>query len=109
MEKIMRSWCKDNLTNRVRRFAEMYNVLLQKVTFRKTYTRWGNYSDKNNLNLSIYLAALPDHLIDYVILHELAHHKIRNHSKTYWMHLGTMIDDPVRLDKELRGWPIGVF
>jgi len=49
-----------------------------------------NVSKNNNLNLSLYLATLPDELINYVILHELAHTKYKDHSKLYWGYLGTL-------------------
>ena len=109
IDKIMRAWCHFNIHMKVKKHASHFNIPLNKVTFRRSKTRWGSFSDKNNLNLSIYLATLPDHLIDYVIIHELAHYKIKNHSKEYWQHLGQMISKPEKLARELREWAIGMY
>ena len=55
-----------------------------KITFRKAKTRWGSCSSKNSISLNIALAALPRSLSDYIIIHELAHIKHKNHSKAFW-------------------------
>ena len=47
-------------------------------------------------------------LIDYVLLHELAHSKVKNHSKKYWNILDTLTGDAKRLDKELKKFKIGL-
>jgi hypothetical protein len=65
-------------------------------------TRWGSCSDKNNINLNINLVRLPDELIDYVILHELVHTRIKNHSHQFWEEMNKVVEDPKSLDKKLR-------
>ena len=53
---------------------------------------------------------LPNHLIDYVILHELAHTKVKNHSVTFWNFLDTLTDYKAKkLDKELKTYYLNVF
>jgi predicted metal-dependent hydrolase len=47
-------------------------------------------------------------LIDYVFLHELAHTKIKNHSKKFWNFLDTLTGDAKSLDKELKKFRIGL-
>ena len=47
-------------------------------------------------------------LIDYVLLHESAHTKVKNHSKKYWNYLDTLTGDAKRLDKELKKFRIGL-
>lgn len=53
------------------------------VTVRNARTRWGSCTADNNLSLSIHLMKLPDHLIDYVILHELCHTHHKNHGPKF--------------------------
>ena len=47
-------------------------------------TRWGSCSAKGNINLNLRLLMTPDEAIDYVIIHELCHLKILNHSAAFW-------------------------
>lgn len=104
----MKDWCKVNLVPKVREFALKHDVKINKVSIRDNTTRWASLGKNNDMNLSLYLATLPEHLIDYVIIHELAHDAIKDHSKAYWMHLKSMMPNALKLDKELRGYGIGL-
>ena len=53
---------------------------------------------------------LPDYLIDYVILHELAHTKVKNHSTQFWNFLDALTENKAKkLDKELKSYYLQVF
>ena len=78
---------KDILPKRVGELAQQYGFSYNSVKVRKTYSRWGSCSAKNNISLSIYLMKLPDELIDYIILHELTHTIHKNHGPNFWNHL----------------------
>jgi len=56
----------------------------KEVKIRKSRTRWGSCSVKGVISLSIFLMLLPDHLIEYVLLHELCHTVQPNHSAAFW-------------------------
>ena len=75
---------REKLTSRLHYLAEKHSFTYNKVTIRNQTTRWGSCSHKINISLNMKLVLLPDELVDYVILHELAHTKIHNHSKTFW-------------------------
>jgi hypothetical protein len=47
---------------------------------------------------------LPQELMDYVILHELAHTRIKNHGREFWKMLDAMIGGAKKLDRRLRGY-----
>ena len=81
IERALRLEAKQYLPDKVREFAEMYGFKFNKLTLKNIKSRWGSCSRKNNINLSIHLMRLPDHLIDYVILHELVHTVHHNHSE----------------------------
>lgn len=55
------------------------------VKIQSSKSRWGSCSQAKNINLSLYLMLLPQHLVDYVILHELCHTKEMNHGAGFWM------------------------
>lgn len=54
--------------------------------------RWGSCSTRGDINLSFHLLLLPSHLIDYVLLHELAHTRVMNHSAAFWSLLDKLTD-----------------
>ena len=61
-----------------------YHFKVNQVRITSARTRWGSCSGKNNLNFTYRLSMAPLEVIDYVVIHELAHLKIRNHSKAFW-------------------------
>ncbi|MDD4877178.1 MAG: M48 family metallopeptidase [Dehalococcoidales bacterium] len=81
------------LTSRLHYFAEKYGFTCNKVTIRNQKTRWGSCSYKNNISLNMKLILLPDEVVDYVILHELVHTRIHDHSKRFWVELDKYVGD----------------
>jgi hypothetical protein len=59
-------------------------VTYDRLTVRGARTRWGSCSQKGNINFNWKLMMVPEPVIDYVIIHELAHLKEMNHSKNFW-------------------------
>ncbi len=72
------------LPERVATLAALYGFKVSGVKIRKMKTRWGSCTVKNSINLNSWLMMLPDHLVDYVILHELVHTIHRDHSMKFW-------------------------
>lgn len=69
---------------RVDAWSETMALHPERITFRRARTRWGSCSVRNTLSLNTHLIILPDELIDYIIVHELAHIRHKNHSKDFW-------------------------
>lgn len=93
---------KLKVKKQVEHLADKHGFTFSKITLRKMTTRWGSCTAQNNISLNIGLIALTDELRDYIILHELVHTKIKNHSKEFWNELGSLIHNPKLLGKKLR-------
>lgn len=110
IENTYRLEAKNYLPNRVHELASKHGLSYQKVKINNAKTRWGSCSSTNNINLTLQLMRLPNHLIDYVLLHELAHTKVKNHSITFWNFLDTLTgNNAKKLDKELKTYYLNVF
>ena len=94
------------LEKRINQLAEKYSFTFNRLFIKNQKTRWGSCSHKNNINLNARLLHLPSDLIDYVILHELVHTKIKNHSKKFRSTLDVYVGDSRWHDKELRKYKI---
>ena len=66
---------------------------IQAVRLKYNFTNWGSCSAKKNINLSTRLLFAPDEVIDYVIIHELAHLVELNHSPRFWKLVANAMPD----------------
>lgn len=57
---------------------------MPKLDIRRQYRRWGSYSTRHHIHLSHRLLLAPAELVDYVIIHEMAHAIELNHSRNFW-------------------------
>jgi predicted metal-dependent hydrolase len=92
------------LVERLNELCSRNGFKYHRVFVKNQKTRWGSCSDKNNINLNVNLVRLPDELIDYVILHELVHTRVKNHSNRFWEELSKFVEDPKSLDKKLHDY-----
>lgn len=86
-------------------WAERFGLTYRKVRITGARSRWGSCSAARTISLSCYLMLLPAKLMDYVILHELAHTKEMNHGPRFWELLDGMTEGKaLLLRKELRAY-----
>lgn len=96
------------LLNRLEELASEHGFRFNRVFFRRQKTRWGSCSESNNINLNLNLMQLRPELIDYVLLHELTHTKIKNHSRQFWDELSRVLGTHAKaVDRELRKHRLG--
>ena len=93
---------KKTLVARLYHLAQKHGFTYNKVYIRNQKTRWGSCSHKNNISLNMKLILLSKELIDYVMLHELVHTRIHNHSKKFWAELDRYIGNGKVMAKRLR-------
>jgi len=75
---------KQYLPNRVALLADCFGFRFDRVFIKNLKSRWGSCSVWNNINLNLQLMRFDDGVIDYIILHELLHTRIKNHSREFW-------------------------
>lgn len=81
------------IPERVRHFASLVGVTYGGITIRNQHARWGSCSSKGNLNFNCLLMLTPDHVIDYVVVHELCHRLEMNHSPRFWAQVERVLPD----------------
>lgn len=85
-----------------------YGLPYRKVRITGARTRWGSCTATRTISLSCYLMLLPAHLMDYVVLHELAHTREMNHGPRFWELLDRLTGGQSRrLRTELRNFHTG--
>ena len=84
---------KTVITRLCRIYAEQMGVSCGKITIREQKTRWGSASSRGNLNFNWKLALMPEEILDYLVVHELAHRVEMNHSPAFWAVVAEEIPD----------------
>lgn len=88
---------------RLAHFNQHYQFSYGDISIRDQKTRWGSCSRSGNLNFNYKLAIVPEHVADYVVVHELCHCKEFNHSKAFWDLVARTIPNHKEIRKELKG------
>ncbi len=100
-----RKAAREILVSRLDELAEKHNLPYNKVFVKNQKTRWGSCSMKNNINLNVNLVRVPLELMDYAIIHELVHTRVKNHSQHFWNRLERYLPNARTFDQELdRYW-----
>lgn len=99
---ILRQQAKDLLPDKVNAFAARMEVQPTGITITSATTRWGSCSGKNRLSFPYRLMLLPEPLIDYIVVHELAHIREKNHSPRFYAVVEQYLPDYRQRQQELR-------
>jgi len=81
------------INERVEKYKTKIGVEPNNVKIKKQKKRWGSCSSKGNLNFNWKLIMAPMSIIDYLVVHELAHLKYSNHSRDFWNLVGALVPD----------------
>lgn len=83
IEEAWRIEAKEILPIRLHEIARKTGFKFRTVTVRNTVSKWGSCSARDDISLSLHLMRLPNHLIDYVLVHELCHTVHKNHGPKF--------------------------
>jgi predicted metal-dependent hydrolase len=91
------------LPSRLTELAQKHNFTFSRLTIRNNKRNWGSCSTRNSISLNLQMMRLTDELIDYVLLHELVHTKIKNHGPHFWQKLDELTNFRAReMSKQVR-------
>jgi len=103
---LFRTWyrarAREILEDRVAHFALRMGLTCRSVRITDAKERWGSCTAAGSLNFAWRLVMAPPTVIDYVIVHELAHLVEMNHSRRFWERLGRILPDYAKRRKWLR-------
>ena len=91
------------LPSRLSELAQKHGFQFNRLTIRNNKRNWGSCSARNNISLNLQMMKLPDELIEYILLHELVHTRIKNHGPHFWQKLDEITNFRAReLSKQVR-------
>ncbi len=102
LEKFFRDKAKEILRQRVPHFQKLMNIHINNIRIKNVRSLWGSSSSRKNLNFNFRIAFCPPPVIDYLIIHELAHQVHPNHSREFHEYVGRFQKDHIRMRKWLR-------
>jgi predicted metal-dependent hydrolase len=103
-ERALAAESRQLLPQRLAQLAEKHGYSYKNDQIKKLTSRWGSCSSEKVITLSYYLIQLPWPLIDYVLIHELAHTRHMNHSASFWKDVQTAMPNAKALRKEIKSY-----
>jgi predicted metal-dependent hydrolase len=96
---------RSHFTARLEHFAPQLEVRWQRLSLSSARTRWGSASADGSIRLNWRLMHYTPALIDYVVVHELAHLREMNHSPRFWRIVEGVLPDYAMRRQQLRAQP----
>ena len=94
---LLTAWYKNQarhlLTERTAYYARQFGLKYRSIRITSARTRWGSCSRLNALSFTWRLVMAPLEIIDYIVIHELAHILQKNHSRAFWEQVERMLPD----------------
>ncbi|MGI0016562.1 MAG: M48 family metallopeptidase, partial [Nitrososphaera sp.] len=97
VRKLFYAWLEEKaksiLKVKVRKYSRFASAKPRKIIIKDMRNRWGSATNSDVLNFNVKLLKAPEDVIDYVVLHELCHLKVRDHSHHFWGLLRKVMPD----------------
>lgn len=97
-----REIARDIFTQKTAYYAQIIQVTYGRISIREQKTRWGSCSSEGNLNFNWRLIFAPEEVLDYIVIHELAHRREMNHSPAFYTIVKEVMPDYKKQQKWLR-------
>ena len=91
-----------DFTRRLEIFSSKLGVKFTSLTLSSAASRWGSCNSRKEIRLNWRLLQAPQHIINYVVCHELAHIKEMNHSAKFWATVASIFPEYKSAEKELK-------
>lgn len=92
------------LPSLVEQWSKKMGLSYNNISFRKTKRQWGSCSVKNDLSFNTMVMKLPPDIIQYIVVHELAHIKYKHHQKAFWQCVESYLPDYKIYVNELKNY-----
>jgi hypothetical protein len=102
IEHFYRQRAQEKITTLVSKWSKLMNLLPEHIGFKKSNTKWGSCSERNRLTFNPEVMKLSSSLIEYVVVHEMAHITYKNHSKEFWSEVRKYMSDYSSKEEELK-------
>ena len=102
-EEYFREKALEKIKPRIKKWSKETGLNYSELKVRKLDKRWGSCTPANTIIINIDAIKLPYSLIDYLLVHELVHTKIKSHSKEFWAELSKHIPNWKELDEKMYG------
>jgi hypothetical protein len=103
-DEFYKFYAQNYIVPRVQYYSKIMDLTYSDIKFRKMRSRWGSCSSKGIITFNTELIKVEEKLIDYVVVHELAHLKHMNHSKKFHSLVNQYIPDSYELNQKLKNF-----
>lgn len=103
VENYYRLKAQEKIEPILRKKSKTIGLQYKTVKFMKLEKRWGSCTPSNTIIINFHAIKLPFSLIEYLVVHELVHTKIKSHSKEFWAELSKHISNWKELDAKMYG------
>jgi predicted metal-dependent hydrolase len=102
VQKHLRKLAAQELPHRIMELAALHGVKVSRISVRNQKSRWGSCSRKGTISLNWRLIQTPGFVLDYIILHELAHRGHMDHSRKFWQEVERLCPDYLQAERWLK-------
>lgn len=102
-ENYFRIKAQEKIEPILKKKSKLTGLQYNNVKFMKLEKRWGSCTSSNTIIININAVKLPFSLIEYLVVHELVHTKIKSHSKEFWAELSKHVPNWKELDEKMYG------